>query len=83
MIGSDPGGAGGGSVARPAAADTVVFATASLQESLLAAADAYPATGKARPVLSFAASSSLARQIENGAPASLAGGAGSRCAVGA
>ncbi len=58
--------------ARPAsAADTVVFAAASLQESLTAAADAYAATGKPRPVLSFAASSALARQIENGAPASL------------
>lgn len=49
----------------------VVFAAASLQESLNAAADAYAALGHPRPVLSFAASSTVARQIENGAPANL------------
>jgi molybdate transport system substrate-binding protein len=52
------------------AADLVVFAAASLQESLSEAADSYAATGTAKPVISFAASSTLARQIENGADAS-------------
>jgi len=49
----------------------VVLAAASMQESLNKAADAWVAKGHARPVLSFAASSALARQIENGAPADL------------
>lgn len=49
----------------------VVLAAASLQESLEAAADAWSAKGHARPVLSFAGSSALARQIEAGAPADL------------
>ena len=47
----------------------VVLAAASLQESLNKAADAWAAKGHVRPVLSFAASSALARQIVNGAPA--------------
>ena len=50
-------------------AGPLVLAAASLQEALSAAADAYAAKGKPRPVLSFAASSALARQIESGAPA--------------
>ncbi len=49
----------------------LVLAAASLQESLTAAADAWAAKGHARPVLSFAASSALARQILAGAPADL------------
>jgi molybdate transport system substrate-binding protein len=49
----------------------LVFAAASLQESLTAAADAWARQGHPRPVLSFAASSALARQIEAGAPADL------------
>ncbi|WP_420540980.1 molybdate ABC transporter substrate-binding protein [Novosphingobium humi] len=49
----------------------VVLAAASLQESLNAAADTWAAQGHPRPVLSFASSSALARQIENGAPADL------------
>jgi len=49
----------------------VVLAAASLQESLQAAAQAWTAKGNAAPVLSFAASSALARQIEAGAPADL------------
>lgn len=49
----------------------LVLAAASLQESLNKAADVWAAKGHARPVLSFAASSALARQIENGAPADL------------
>ncbi|MBB4858488.1 molybdate transport system substrate-binding protein [Novosphingobium chloroacetimidivorans] len=47
----------------------VVLAAASLQESLEAAADAWTAKGHRRPVLSFAATSALARQVEAGAPA--------------
>lgn len=49
----------------------LVLAAASLQESLSAAADAWARTGHPRPVLSFAASSALARQVEAGAPADL------------
>jgi molybdate transport system substrate-binding protein len=49
----------------------VVLAAASLQEALTEAADAWAARGHARPVLSFAASSALARQIAGGAPADL------------
>ncbi|CAD7340084.1 molybdate ABC transporter substrate-binding protein [Sphingomonadales bacterium 56] len=49
----------------------LVLAAASLQESLTAAADAWTAQGYERPILSFAASSALARQIEAGAPADL------------
>ncbi len=63
------------SIVFPAAAQDakgpLILAAASLQEALTAAADAYAATGQPRPVLSFAASSALARQIENGAPADL------------
>ena len=61
-------------VARPAVAQPagpLVLAAASLQESLNAAADAYAATGQPRPVLSFGASSALARQIDAGSPADL------------
>lgn len=49
----------------------LVLAAASLQESLNAAADAWAKQGHGRPVLSFAGSSALARQIEAGAPADL------------
>lgn len=49
----------------------LVLAAASLQESLTAAADAWTKRGHARPTLSFAASSALARQIDAGAPADL------------
>lgn len=54
-------------IARP----PLVLAAASLQESLNAAADAWAARRHERPVLSFAGSSSLARQIEAGAPADI------------
>jgi len=57
--------------AAPALPAPLVLAAASLQESLNAAADAWTKTGHPRPVISFAASSSLARQIEAGAPADL------------
>lgn len=46
----------------------IVLAAASMQEALEAAADAWAARGEARPVLSFAATSALARQVEAGAP---------------
>jgi molybdate transport system substrate-binding protein len=49
----------------------LVLAAASLQEAMNAAADAWAAKGHARPVISFAASSALARQIIAGAPADL------------
>lgn len=49
----------------------MVLAAASLQESLTAVANAWTAKGHDRPILSFAASSALARQIEAGAPADL------------
>jgi molybdate transport system substrate-binding protein len=49
----------------------LVLAAASLQESLTEAANAWARAGHPRPVLSFAASSALARQILSGAPADL------------
>lgn len=49
----------------------LVLAAASMQESLNAVADRWAKKGYARPVLSFAASSALARQIEAGARADL------------
>ncbi|MCF8707396.1 molybdate ABC transporter substrate-binding protein [Rhizorhapis sp. SPR117] len=49
----------------------LVLAAASLQESLTAAADAWSAKGHEKPLLSFAASSALARQIEAGAAADI------------
>ncbi|MDE2404467.1 MAG: molybdate ABC transporter substrate-binding protein [Sphingomonadales bacterium] len=58
----------------PAAAQgrpPLVLAAASLQEALNAAADGWARRGHARPVLSFAASSALARQVDAGAPADL------------
>nr|WP_245647750.1 molybdate ABC transporter substrate-binding protein [Novosphingobium lentum] len=61
-------------VSTPARAQTtgpLVLAAASLQESLTAAADAWAARKHPRPVLSFASSSALARQVLAGAPADL------------
>lgn len=49
----------------------VVLAAASLQEAMNAAADKWAGKGHDRPVVSFAGSSALARQIEAGAPADL------------
>lgn len=49
----------------------VVLAASSMQEALEAAADAWAARSNARPVLSFAATSALARQVEAGAPGDL------------
>lgn len=61
-----------GALAVPASAKPpLILAAASMQESLTAAANAWGAQGHARPIISFAASSALARQIEAGAPADL------------
>ena len=49
----------------------MVLAAASLQESMTAAADRWARAGHPRPVISFAASSALARQAMAGAPADL------------
>ena len=49
----------------------LVLAAASLQESMGAVADAWADEGHERPVISFAASSTLARQVQAGAPADL------------
>ncbi len=55
----------------PGGRGPLVLAAASLQESMNAAADRWASLGHPRPVLSFAASSGLARQIEAHAPADL------------
>lgn len=57
--------------AQPQGTGPLVLAAASLQESLTAAADRWAGKGHPRPVLSFAASSALARQIIARAPADL------------
>lgn len=49
----------------------LVLAAASMQEALSAAADTWADKGYARPVISFAATSALARQIESGAKADI------------
>lgn len=63
-------------VAHPAVAAAqrkapLVLAAASMDEALTAAADAWARTGHPRPVISFAASSALARQVQAGAGADL------------
>ena len=60
-------------IAVPATAQQapLVLAAASLQESMTAAADAWAKRGHPKPVISFAASSALARQVAAGAPADL------------
>lgn len=58
--------------AQSAGKDVVVFAAASLKNALDEIATAWvKETGKPSPKISFAASSVLAKQIENGAPADL------------
>ncbi|MGK6320650.1 molybdate ABC transporter substrate-binding protein [Sphingomonas sp. DT-204] len=57
--------------AAPGPRAPLVLAAASLQESMSAAADAWARSGHARPTISFAASSALARQAVAGAPADL------------
>jgi molybdate transport system substrate-binding protein len=49
----------------------LVLAASSLQESMEAAADAWERKGHPRPVLSFAGTAALARQVEAGAAADL------------
>ena len=49
----------------------LVLAAASMQEAMTAAANTWAARGHPRPILSFAGSSALARQIKAGAPADL------------
>jgi molybdate transport system substrate-binding protein len=49
----------------------LVYAASSLTDVMNALGDAFAATGKARPQFSFAASSELARQIEQGAKADI------------
>lgn len=55
----------------PRASGPLVLAAASLREAVDEAADAWAAKGHARPAVSFAGSSVLARQIDAGAPADL------------
>jgi len=57
--------------ANESARGPVVLAASSMQESLADVAGAWAADGHPAPVLSFAATSALARQIEQGAPADL------------
>ena len=57
--------------AAPSQTGPLVLAAASLQESMTAAAAAWAAKGHAKPIISFAASSALARQVEAGAFADL------------
>ncbi|WP_442802218.1 molybdate ABC transporter substrate-binding protein [Sphingobium sp. CR2-8] len=49
----------------------ILLAAASMQEAMSAAADSWAAKGHPRPIISFAGSSALARQIRAGAPADL------------
>jgi molybdate transport system substrate-binding protein len=58
-------------IAPSPAAAPLVLAAASLQEGLNAAADAWAARHHERPILSFASSSALAKQIDAGAPADI------------
>lgn len=57
--------------APPPEAPVRVFAATSLTDALKAIGDQYSATGHPAPVLNFAASSELARQIEQGAEADI------------
>jgi molybdate transport system substrate-binding protein len=60
-----------GAAPPPDAKPPLVLAAASLQESMTEAANRWAAMGHAKPVISFAASSTLARQVDAGAPADL------------
>ncbi|HZB90663.1 MAG TPA: molybdate ABC transporter substrate-binding protein [Stellaceae bacterium] len=57
--------------ARPAFADTLVFAAASLKNALDDAVAAYEKSGGEGVKVSYAASSALARQLDSGAPADI------------
>jgi molybdate transport system substrate-binding protein len=59
------------SVEAARAADVVVFAAASMRNALDDAARAYAAGNGAKVTVSYAASSTLAKQIEHGAPADI------------
>ncbi|MGE5266072.1 MAG: molybdate ABC transporter substrate-binding protein [Deltaproteobacteria bacterium] len=63
-------GAGSGR-ANDGARSVTVFAAASLKNVLDDAAKVMQSKGRARPIVSFAASSALAKQIEQGAPADI------------
>lgn len=63
--------ASGIATAAPPGSAPLVLAAASLQESLTDAANAWAARHHPRPIISFAASSTLARQVTAGAPADL------------
>lgn len=60
------------SVGESASDGPIVLAPSSLQEPLEAVAEAWTAMGHNRPVLSFAGSPAIARQIAGGAPADIA-----------
>ncbi len=62
---------GAGGAAAAADEPVTIFAAASLTNAIQDIAKAYAATGKPEPKLSFAASSTLAKQIEAGAPVSI------------
>lgn len=62
---------GSAAEARADSRPALVLAAASLQESMAEAADRWAQAGHPRPTISFAASSTLARQIAAGAPADL------------
>jgi molybdate transport system substrate-binding protein len=64
-------GASASPMARPEAGDVLIFAAASLQTALDALTPAIDRSTGAHVVVSYAASSALARQIEDGAPADL------------
>ncbi len=62
---------GAGSASAQTQKPLLVYAASSLTDALNQIADVYAATGRAKPTLSYAASSTLARQIEQGARADL------------
>lgn len=62
---------GGPALAQAEKKPLLVYAASSLTDALNQVADAYAAAGHPKPTLSYAASSTLARQIEQGARADL------------
>lgn len=69
LLGLAPGSAAGAADDSGDSSRILVFAAASLTDALQAVAEAYQAQSGDVPVLSFASSSTLARQINQGAPA--------------
>ncbi len=55
----------------PAPDGPIVLAPSSLQEALASVADSWAAQGHSRPLLSFAGSPTMARQVSGGAPADI------------